>query len=317
MQSLSRTLAPVASLLLLAAPLLRAQDGKPEIYGAGLFTTGKWDFFMAFTPSQDRIWFCEANDNFSEYRIWETHQVSRGRWSTPTAPGFAPGWGNADPHVSPDGKAIFFISNRATAEDNGSKPAYHIWRAAIGSDNHVAPPVRLPAPINLPGTDDFSPSVAGNGDLYFGSDRPGKHAGYNIWMARKGADGYFPPEELDDSINTAGNEVEPWVAPDGSYMIFSGTSRADSVGHYDLYVSRRVSGVWQSARPLPGGINTPKSEFNQSVSPDGRWLYFSSDRPHGGPIGERFDYPRNDFSVSGIGNGKGDIYRVAMSAVGF
>ena len=64
-------------------------------------------------------------------------------------------------------------------------------------------------------------------------------------------------------------------------------------------------------------INTTKSEFNQSVSADGKWLYFSSDRPLAGSIGERIDFPRNDRSIHGIGNGKGDIYQVPMSALGF
>lgn len=316
MQRLNRLVWCASFVLLFAAPLA-AQQARPEIFGAGVFTTGNWDFFVAFTPDQRRAWFCQANDNFSEYRIFETHLDPKGHWTKPVAPDFAPSWGNADPHVTPDGTALLFISNRATPEDNGSKPAYHIWSVPIGGGGHMGKPVRLPGTINLPGSDDFSPTMAANGDLYFGSDRVGAHAGYNIWMARKSPDGYFPPEELNDSINTAGNEVEPWVAPDASYMIFSGTARADSTGHYDLYLSRRINGVWQGARPLPGGVNTTSSEYNQSVSPDGKWLYFSSDRPLEGSIGERFDYPRNDFAIGGIGNGKGDIYRIPMSAVGF
>ncbi len=158
--------------------------------------------------------------------------------------------------------------------------------------------------------------MAANGDLYFGSDRKSGRGGLDLWVARRVGEAYGPPENLGDSINTAGNEVEPWVAPDGSYLIFSGMARADSVGRYDLYVSRRVRGVWQRARPAAGGVNTPAAEFNQSVSPDGRWLYFSSTRPHTGPLGERFDVPRDDAAVAGIGNGKGDIYRVPLAALG-
>ena len=237
------------------------------------------------------------------------------RSTKPVPPKFAPDWGNADPHLSSDGKSLYFISNCAAAEDIGSTPAFHIWSLdlAAGSDK----PVRLPAPINIPGRDNWSPSMASNGDLCFGCDRIAAHGGFKIWVSHRTPTWHSMIEELVDSINTTGNEVEPWIAPDGSYPIFSGTARKDSTGQYELYLSRRITGVWQGAHPVGGGINTTKSEFNQSVSHDGTWLYFSSDRPLAGSIGERIDFPRNDRSIHGIGNGKSDIYRVPMSALGF
>lgn len=173
----------------------------------------------------------------------------------------------------------------------------------------------MAAPISVPGVDEWSPSVAANGDLYFGSDRPGGSGGLDVYVARWADGAYQPPENLGSAINTAGNEVEPWVAPDGSYLIFSASGRSDSTGRYDLYLSRRAGNAWQRPQPL-ASVNTPASEFNQSVSPDGRWLYFSSTRRHDGPLGDRFDTPRNEASIAGIGNGKGDIYRIRVSELG-
>jgi hypothetical protein len=80
-------------------------------------------------------------------------------------------------------------------------------------------------------------------------------------------------------------------------------------------VSRKRDGQWQQAQPLTG-INTAASEYNESVSPDGAWLYFSSTRRWTGPIGERFDVPRNDAAIAGIGDGNDDVYRVPMAALG-
>ena len=159
---------------------------------------------------------------------------------------------------------FIFISNRAAAEDSGSRPAFHIWSLdlAAGSDK----PVRLPAPINMPGRDNWSPSMASNGALNFGSDRTAAHGGFNIWVSHRAPTGYSAIEELGASINTTGNEVEPWIAPDGSYLIFSGTARKDSTGQYDLYFSRRINGVWQGAHPV-GGVLTPPSRSSTRVSP--------------------------------------------------
>jgi Tol biopolymer transport system component len=300
-----------AALLLAATP----RDPVPELYGAGLFSTGQWDFFMAFSPDQRHALFCRANNDFSAYDIYETRQSPDGRWRAPVKPAFAASWSNADPHFSPDGRVLFFISNRPGPGETGPSATYDIWTTSLESDGRWSEPHRLAAPISLPGVDEWSPSVAANGDLYFGSDRSGGSGGLDLYVARRVNGAYQPPENLGPRVNSPAQEVEPWVASDGSYLIFSAKERSDSTGRYDLYLSRRAGGSWQAPQPLPG-VNTRWHEFNQSVSPDGRWLYFSSTRPHSGPVGERFDTPRNEASIAGIGNGKGDMYRISMEDLG-
>ena len=127
---------------------------------------------------------------------------------------------------------------------------------------------------------------------------------------------YSPPENLGDAINSPAHEVEAWIAPDESYLVFSALRRAGGLGGYDLYLSRRSAGRWEKAAPLPEPVNSAASDWNHSVSPDGRWLYFTSSRPLAVPVGQRLDTPRDDGAIAGIGNGKGDMYRVPMSALG-
>ncbi|MGH2899826.1 MAG: hypothetical protein ACRDMZ_14225, partial [Solirubrobacteraceae bacterium] len=252
----------------------------PEIYGAGVFSTGAWDFFVAFTPDQRRALFCRADDTFTHYDIYETRLDARGHWSAPVKPRFAARWSNADPHISPDGRRVYFISNRPIAANaaGAEREIHDIWTAALQPDGEWSDAERLPAPVNDLATDRWSPAVAASGNLYFGAELPGGLGGDDLWVVRKSGDHYLPPENLGDAINTAGREVEPWIAPDESYLIFSGLRRADSLGGYDLYLSERVDGRWTPARRLPEPINSPSGDFNQSVSPDGRWLYFSSNR---------------------------------------
>jgi peptidoglycan-associated lipoprotein len=70
--------------------------------------------------------------------------------------------------------------------------------------------------------------------------------------------------------------------PDGKLMIFARGNSGKRKGTFDvdLYLSRFRNGVW--TEPLPININTPKFwESTPSLSPDGRTLYFSSNRPGG------------------------------------
>ncbi|WNZ61880.1 Xaa-Pro aminopeptidase [Myxococcus sp. MxC21-1] len=288
----------------------------PELYGAGLFTTGAWDFFMAFSPDQRRVLFGRADDRFQHYTLYETQLTDEGHWSRPVLPRFATEWSNADPHFSPDGRTVYFISNRPEPGEQGPRSSYDIWAASLDTDGAWEDARRLPAPVNDKHRDEWSPAVAANGNLYFGGERDGTLGGSDLWVSRWVDGAYQPPENLGLAINSSVHELEPWIAPDESYLIFSALRREDGLGGYDLFLSRKVDGAWTPARRLCEGVNTPASDYNHSVSPDGKWLYFSSTRPFTGDVGARFDAPRDDSAVQGIGRGTGDMYRIPMSALG-
>jgi Tol biopolymer transport system component len=288
----------------------------PELYGAGLFTTGAWDFFMAFSPDQRRVLFGRADDAFERYEMFETRLGEGGRWSAPVKPRFAARWSNADPHISPDGRQVFFISSRPNPGETEVRASHDIWVASLGSDGEWGEATRVPEPVSDPALDEWSPAVAASGNLYFGGDRAGTRGGSDLWVSRLVGGVYQAPENLGAAINTSAHEVEPWIAPDESYLLFSALRRADGMGGYDLYLSRRSGGDWQKAVRLGGGVNSRQSDYNHSVTPDGEWFYFSSTRPFTGAIGERFDNPRDAGAIRGIGGGTGDIYRIPTRLIG-
>ncbi|WP_241758183.1 Xaa-Pro aminopeptidase [Myxococcus landrumensis] len=271
---------------------------------------------MAFSPDQQRVLFGRADDAFERYTLLETRRTRDGHWSPPVRPRFATEWSNADPHLSPDGRTVYFISNRPQPGEPGPRASYDIWAASLGADGEWEDAKRLPAPVNDPSRDEWSPAIAASGNLYFGGEREGTLGGSDLWVSRWVDGAYQPPENLGAAINSTVHELEPWIAPDERYLIFSALRRQDGLGGYDLFISRKVDGAWEPARRLCDGINTRASEYNHSVSPDGKWLYFSSTRTFTGDVGERFDMPRDDRALQGIGNGTGDMYRIPMSELG-
>jgi Tol biopolymer transport system component len=271
--------------------VLAACHPRAELWGAGTYSGAEWDFFLAFSPKESLVLFCRADKEFEHYRILESRAGAR-----PVVPSFAREGDNADPHFSPDGQRVVFISNR------GSK-TFDVW-TATREGNGWSEPVRFPAPIHGVG-DIWSPAIAASGNLYFGGTRPGSLGGSDLWVSRQVDGVYQAPENLGPAINGKGDEVEPWISPDESLLLFSALRRPESIGSYDIYLARREGSGWGRPRLVRGGVNTPVRDFNQSVSPDGQWLYFSSTRVLYDERVQRF----------GVGNGLGDLYRVPMSAL--
>jgi Tol biopolymer transport system component len=291
----------------------RATDAlQPTLFGEGVFTTGAYDFFVALTPDQQTAYFCRASADFGYWTILETRR--RGdAWSAPTMAPFSGRWSDADPHVSPDGSRLFFISNRPDSGDT-AKEGCDLWVVERSGHGWGAP---RPVGANVcTAATEWSPSVAANGNLYFGSTREGGKGRDDIWMSRFENGRYTVPVNLGDSINTRFGEVEPWVSPDERYLIFSAGGRADGKGGLDLYVSFRRDGIWSGARALGHGINSEAWDFNPSVSPDGRTFYFTSARSRlAVPPAERMSYQQLTRLLSEPGNGLGDIYSIPIEAL--
>lgn len=73
---------------------------------------------------------------------------------------------------------------------------------------------------------------------------------------------------------------QPALSPDGATMVFSRTAGADGSGTRDLYRRRWDGRAWGAAEPLRA-LNSPFNEDGPCFSGDGRFLFFSTDRPGG------------------------------------
>jgi hypothetical protein len=138
----------------------------------------------------------------------------------------------------------------------------------------------VPAPVSTESSEAY-PTVAGDGSLYFSSNRPGGFGGSDIYRAPRLADGSFgPPVNVGSPPNSSEGEGDTYVSPDQTYLIFS-ARRAGGFGRSDLYVSfRAADATWGPAINLGPAINTADTDFCPMVTPDGRYLFFS--RAYGG-----------------------------------
>ncbi|MCK5571008.1 MAG: PD40 domain-containing protein [Spirochaetes bacterium] len=90
---------------------------------------------------------------------------------------------------------------------------------------------------------------------------------------------FSTPERLPDEINYLHNAGHPYIAPDGSYIIFDGRDERKNSDDTDLYISfRKSDGFWTRAINMGSPINSDAAEICASVSPDGKYLFFQSRR---------------------------------------
>jgi outer membrane protein OmpA-like peptidoglycan-associated protein/Tol biopolymer transport system component len=93
--------------------------------------------------------------------------------------------------------------------------------------------------------------------------------------------GWSMSKNLGYPINTSDNEGAQTLSGDGRLMIFTACNRSDGLGRCDLYWSVRRGDKWSIPQNMGRPINTAYRETQPSITPDGRTLYFSSDRPGG------------------------------------
>jgi outer membrane protein OmpA-like peptidoglycan-associated protein len=179
--------------------------------------------------------------------------------------------------LSYDNRYIFFTSCHQP-DGYGSCDLYYSARQG----EQWTDPVNL-GPVVNSSRWESQPSLSSDGrTLYFASNRPGGFGGSDIWKTVLQDDGSWSrPENLGDVINTAEDEMSPYIHADGQTLYFSSHGHP-GLGGADLFMSRKLPGKnWSEPLNLGYPINTIADEINLIVHPGGSRAYISSDMPLG------------------------------------
>ena len=159
---------------------------------------------------------------------------------------------------------------------------------------------------------DYSPMLSGddNDQLFFTSTRnqvkgdelsgiTGTKNG-DIFFSQKDEKGkWTKPEDIDTELNSSFDEGACSFTPDGKTMYLTQCLTDPSYPRYaTICTSERSDAAWGKATPLTITKDTLSSYAHPAVSPDGEWLYFTSDMP-GGMGG--LDIWRVRLTTSGLG----------------
>lgn len=280
----------------------------PELIGEGVISTSQ-DEFGAMPDKDWTVMYFDRSIPPHYHYVMYLSRFERGKWNTPEVLPFSGEYRDSDPVISVDGKTLYFVSDRPAQGLEANR--FHAWaveRTAKGWRNLHA----LAGPVNEKGNTEFI-SLAANGNLYFTSDRNDKS--FDVYCSRLVNGQYQTAENLGPAVNDGRYTIEAFVAPDESYILL-GSFALDSLGNADLYISYNSNGAWSKPVNLGPTINTRARDYSPRISPDGKYLLFSSEK--GFPIDKR-DKPMtyDDFVQKnrGIMNGLGNIYRIPLDYV--
>ncbi|HUM52546.1 MAG TPA: hypothetical protein PK431_12055 [Chitinophagales bacterium] len=260
---------------------------------------------FTLSPNNDEIFFTIESNKNTIASIIQLVKMN-GQWQMNIAP-FSGNYYDLEASFAPDGKTLYFVSNRPLQKDSAVKD-FDIWKTEKVNGIWQAPK-NLGNVINTD-ADEFYPSVSNNGTIYFTAQYKNSKGKEDIWMSKLVDGQYTLPESLSDSVNSKTYEFNAYVSPDESFIVFTSCSRADDLGGCDLYISKKdAAGNWTTAKNLGPNINSNKLDYCPFISFDKQFFVFTSSRTK---VKENYKKQLNidEFlkEVGQLQNGKGNLY---------
>jgi Tol biopolymer transport system component len=295
---------------------IRDRMPQPVIFGPGTISTADDESHPTFSPDGRTLYFLKNAPRFDHWTLVST-QYDDGAWQKPEVVPFSGRYADADLFIARGGEDFYFISTRPPQPDGEALAHTDVWKVRR-EGNDWSEPERIEE-LSSDGNE-WYPTMTDSGVLYFGSERRkdnrGRPGTSDLWRSRLVEGRFTRPQNLGPAINTAGNDIEPYISPDETFMIFASSGRPDSLGVYDLYVTYYCDGHWTDPQNLGEPINSSAWDFSPRISPDGRYLFFTSNRGFGDrPPEKRLDYEELERRLHSPGNGLRDIYQVDLSAL--
>jgi len=237
---------------------------KPEVFLPGLVSTDEHEFSSSFSPDGKEFYFARATGKYMNKKILRIRRIGNGNWSTPETaiPEFKDE--NFEPHISINGKHIYFMGFTRVFGQNRPDMDVYCAEKVKGEWTRIT---RLPGPFN-PGNAMFI-SVTRGGTLYTAN----REQNSDIVLSRFENGNYLPYERLPAPVNSEYSEGYPFISPDEDFLLFNSWYPE---GRILLVSFKQQGGRWSAPQKIVLGMTAGCP----MVSPDGKYLFFNSgDRP--------------------------------------
>ncbi len=181
---------------------------------------------MYFTRTADKL---KANkkENVHNLKIMKA-ELKQGKWTNVQDLSINDiSFSNSHPALSPDGKTLYFVSNRP-----GGFGQTDIYAVNINDDGSLGTPKNLGAKVNTLGRESF-PFVSENNDMYFSSDGHYRLGGYDVFYVSIDNNGEVGEMiNLGEPINSKNDDFCFVIKGKKGYI---SSNRDGGVGYDDVY----------------------------------------------------------------------------------
>ncbi len=220
----------------------------PEVFAPGLVSKEHKDLSGFFSPDMKSFYFTRMDNKTEQWRL-VVFKSENNQWRESVV---GPRVGR--PIISPDGKTMHLGKKYMNRTETGWSQVKSLGPMFDRDDWGI---MRL--------------SASSNGTYVFDD-----YKGNDVLRISTLKDGIRQqPKLLGKQINTGKFNAHPFIAADGSYLIWDG-ERDSGYGDSDLYISfRQQNGSWGAAINLGDKINTSVWEGGAYVTPDEKYLFFN------------------------------------------
>lgn len=266
---LMHNILPIMFLIGMATSVLSSQ-GRIEKLPSGINTDAYDETTPVLSQNGDKLFFTRTADpDFEPWLINRDGQLTLNKMDTSYQ----------------DQLSLIFSEIAGEPVDNPMASVYNqdIWFVEL-HDGQIGEPVHPGYPLNnaLPNS---LVSVGPKPNEYIilnqFSEDGGMNAGFSRVVMENDGTSLFPKPMHIYQFHLSGSDIDLTMTPDGQVLVMS-MNRPDAIGGKDLYVCFYVrDNVWSAPMHMGTSINTSFQETSPHISPNKRFLYFSSDRPGG------------------------------------
>lgn len=249
-------------------------ENQSKIFAPGFVSTEFGELNSVFTKDGKEFYFSRRGIPGKLSMLMVTRMIDD-EWTKPEPVNFSGTNDDIDLFITPDGNSMIYCSGKVQQKDGRAIINHDFWISKRDGKKWAEP--ILFAKEAMSEDEDYFPIVTQSGNLYLNSQRGGP--GTNDIYCSKFIDGkYTMAEKLPEPINTEYREFDAFVSQDEEMIIFS-SDKPGGLGRSDIYISfKNIKGEWSEPKNLGGAVNSEFSEYGATITPDYKYLFFTSNR---------------------------------------
>jgi hypothetical protein len=242
-------------------------DTIPEVFAPGFISgKGRLHCFPAFSPDKKEMYWMTIPPQIMTIREID------GNWTYPELASFSDSSWNKSPFIAHD-NTIYFSSNREGGQGQGD-----IWYVTK-TDSTYDIPINIGDKINTDKSQGAA-TVSINKTIFYTGTAQGKLYSMGIYYSNYENGEYDNPVFLPEPINIMDARIldyTPFIAPDESYLLFCSNRQNPEKELCHIYISfKSINGEWSHPVDLSLRMNFTSSSKFPYISPDNKFLFFSS-----------------------------------------